>query len=328
MIARMRSWFVLAIVLAGCGLHAGVEHPVVDPSSVAVGCGAAPVAPRAHFRHWGSSVTASMDSRHRGMDLVASSADAEQTLGAKFAYGVVDHDLEDEDVAFYACGDRGWRALGTARTDTHGRASLSLRGDDRIPVGLHDLYATALGDGTGVRFLAYVAAPGTRVIVSDVDGTLTRTEHAMFATIAIGMDIHNQPDAPRALAASGYQVVYVTGRGDQYTEVTRDWLRRHGFPRGPLRLAPHDSIAAGEETIAYKASALTGLHLPIAAAIGNRASDITAYGRAGVAADRIFIHLPEFDAEVRGPLGAHAGVGFTDYGKLDGMLTGPVAGSR
>ena len=35
-----------------------------------------------------------------------------------------------------------------------------------------------------------------------------------------------------------YRIVPVNiGRGDQFTDVTRLWLRVHGFPRGPLRLA-------------------------------------------------------------------------------------------
>jgi phosphatidate phosphatase PAH1 len=313
---------IVAALTTGCAFHAAVEHPIVDPSSIAAGCGDAPAIARGHFRHFGSKVTTGLGSpRHRGVDLIASTADETQTLGGKFAYGAVDADLEEETIAISACVDHGWRTIGEATTDEHGRFALTLAGDHRLPAGMRDLYATAIGDGTGVRFVAYVAAPGTRVIVSDVDGTLTRSEHAMVSTVLWGSDIGNQPGAPNALAASGYQVIYVTGRGDQYTEVTRRWLALHGFPRGPLRLAPSTTMAAGAPTIEYKAAALVGLHLPIAAAIGNRASDITAYGRAGVAPGRIFIHLPEFTNEVRDPIAQHLATGFTDYGALDGMLS-------
>ena len=319
---RAASVLLIAITtLAGCALHAHVAPAPADPSSVALGCGAPPVYAREGFRGLGSRVVAAVgSSRHRGTDLIASDADPVQTLGGKLAYGPTDMDLQHERVTVSACLDRGWRALGTVETDEHGRFALALAGDHRLPVGMHDLYATALGDGTGVRFLAYVAPAGTRVLVTDVDGTITRSEHAMVATVLLGDDIDHQPDAPAALAASGYPIVYVTGRGDQYTEVTRDWLRRHGFPRGPLRLAPADVMAAGAPTIAYKAAALTGLHLPIAAAIGNRASDITAYGRAGVAPDRIFIHLPEFAREVGAPIAGHHATGFADYTSIGALL--------
>ncbi|HTJ43853.1 MAG TPA: hypothetical protein VL463_17220, partial [Kofleriaceae bacterium] len=267
--------------------------------------------------HGGSAITSMLgSSRHRGVDLIASDSDATQTLGGKLAYGATDADLEDEDVVVYACGDHGWRALGTTRTDEHGRFAMTLADAQRVPVGMHDLYAGVPGDGTGVRFLAYVAPAGTRVLVTDVDGTLTKSEHAMVATVVLGEDIDNQPGAPEALAASGMQVVYVTGRGDQFTNVTRDWLTRHGFPRGPLRLAPTTSLGSGEKTIAYKADALAALHVPVAFAIGNRATDIAAYSRAGVAPDRIYIHLPEFAAEVDEPIGQHHCVGFTEYGKI------------
>ena len=316
-------WLVRAVaalvvsLVAGCAMHAHVAHPVVDPASVAAGCGEAPAIARGAWRHDGSRITALMGSaRHRGIDLIASDADATQTLGGKLAYGAADVDLEDEDVVVFACGDRGWRPLGTTRTDRHGRFTMTLADDRRVPVGMHDLYARGPGDGTGVRFLAYVAPAGTRVLVTDVDGTLTKSEHAMVATVVLGRDIDNQPGAPEALAASGMQVVYVTGRGDQFTEVTRDWLARHGFPRGPLRLAPATTMPSGEPTIAYKAAALASLHVPVAFAIGNRASDIAAYERAGVAPDRIFIHLPEFAREVDGPIGKHRCVGFTEYAKI------------
>jgi phosphatidate phosphatase PAH1 len=314
----------LVVLVTACAWHAHVAAPVVDPSSVAAGCGDAPRAPHEHFRHVGSRLASMLgSSRHRGIDLIAADTDPTQTLGGKLAYGAFDQDAEDEDVALFACVEHGWRSLGTARTDEHGRFALTLAGDRRLPIGMHDLYATALGDGTGVRFLAYVAPAGTRVVVSDVDGTLTRSERAMLATVVFGRDLATQPDAPaalRGLVASGHPIVYVTGRGDQYTEVTRDWLRRHGFPRGPLRLAPATTMPSGARTIDYKAGALRGLHLPVAAAIGNRASDITAYGRAGVAPDRIFVHLPEFSHELAAPLAAHRATGFTDYAALDELL--------
>jgi len=83
-------------------------------------------------------------------------------------------------------------------------------------------------------------------------------------------------------------------------------------------------MPSGPATIEYKASVLRGLHLPIAAAIGNRASDIAAYGQAGIVPDRIFIHLPEFTKEVFGPIAAHRATGFSDYARLDAMFDEPV----
>jgi hypothetical protein len=313
----MRLPAALVLLLAGCALHAHVESPSADLPGTTVDCGASPAVTRAGFRHVSSRIVAELgDPGHRGIDLVASETDEIQTLGGKLAYGIFDKALEDEDVVVFACVDHAWHRLGAARTDEDGRFAMSLAGARRLPTGMRDLYAAAAGDGTGVRFLAYVAPRGARVIVTDVDGTLTRSEHAMFATILLGWDIDTQPGAPAALAGSAEPVVYVTARGDQYTEVTRAWLRRHGFPRGPLRLAPETLVPAGAPTVAYKAAVLRALHLPIAAAIGNRASDIAAYGEVGVSPDRIFIHLPEFADEVDGPIAAHKATAFTDYRRL------------
>ena len=317
----MRTMVLVAAILTGCALHAHVDSPAVNGANAGADCAQAPEVPRGHFRHLSSRLAARAgSSRHRGVDLIASETDGFQTLGGKFAYTAFDKDLEDEDVAVFACIDAGWRPLGTVRTDEDGRFALTLTGARRLPVGMHDLYATAIGDGTGVRYLAYVAPAGTRVMVTDVDGTLTRSEHAMFATILLGDDIEPQPGAAEALAASGYPIVYVTGRGDQYTEVTRQWLQQHGFPRGPLRLAPSSVMLPGARTAAFKAETLKSLHLPIAAAVGNRASDIAAYAGVGLSPARIFIHLPEFTDEVGGPIAAHLATGFSEYPKLGVLL--------
>ena len=49
---------------------------------------------------------------------------------------------------------------------------------------------------------------------------------------------------------------------------------------------------------------------------GNRSTDIDAYLQAGVAADRIFIKLPEYQSEVQAQLDAHEAIGFASYDDL------------
>src|SRR5262249_25872678 len=150
----------------------------------------------------------------------------------------------------------------------------------------------------------YVAAPTTRAIVADVDGTLSESEDAVLNTVVFGDDIAHQPGAPDVLAAAARPIIYVTARGDQFTDVTRLWLRLHGFPRGPLRLARAAITPPGAQTVAFKARTLRELAIPIAAAIGNRATDVEAYTRAGLPSDRIYVKLPEFTDELRADLGA------------------------
>jgi phosphatidate phosphatase PAH1 len=151
---------------------------------------------------------------------------------------------------------------------------------------------------------------------------LTSSENAFFSTIVTGSEPSDQPGAPAAFAAAsnkGYQPVYLTARGQQYTNETRQWLAGQGFARGPLRLSPSFVTLPGGDTVDYKTQsmqAITAAGMAIEAGIGNRASDVTAYTNAGVAPARIFIKLPEYQSEVQPDLDAHLAIGFMTYDDL------------
>ncbi|HET7501447.1 MAG TPA: hypothetical protein VFK02_10605 [Kofleriaceae bacterium] len=287
-------------------------------------CAGAPNAgPPGEFRHFSSSLVAALgDPKHRGLDLVTSAASPSQTLEGWISYTVADKALEDEDVDVFACRDAAWQKLGTARTDDEGHFVLGLSGADRLPIGMRDLFVSVVGDRTGVGFLGYVAPDGTRLIVSDVDGTLTSSENAFFETIALGLEPEARAGAAHAfdaVTAKRYQLVYVTARGNQYTADTRTWLADRQFPRGPLRLSPSFVTLPGGDTVDYKTrtiAALAAAGFEVAAGIGNRSSDVSAYGGVGVPADRIFIELPEFADEVQPLIDAHQAVGFASYDEL------------
>jgi phosphatidate phosphatase PAH1 len=269
------------------------------------------------WRHFKSNlITAASDGHHSGFDLVAAAGDDEQVIRGDISYTIFDKALEDEDVDVFACRRRAWVHLGTVRTDDDGQFTLTLTGDERLPVGMRDMAVSVAGDRTSGRFLAIVAPEDTELAVSDVDGTLTTSEEA-FAANAFGIDadIHDGAvDGWKHLAASGRIPVYVTARARMFTNDTRDWLAKKGMPRGALRLAPK-VLLPGSATVDYKTSTLEELsaELPIGLGVGNRGSDIEAYTNAGVAADRIFIKLPEFADEVASKLDAGDAVGFPTY---------------
>ena len=252
---------------------------------------------------------------HRGVDMISTS-DGPQVLSGKLAYGIMDKDLEGELIELFACMGGSWQRAGRAVTNGDGRFSLALHGADRLPAGLRDLYASVVADRSGARFLAYVAPRGTRVIVTDIDGTLTSNETAFIGGI-VGRSVgvhENAAIALRAAAEAGYQIVYITARGDRFTDDTRWWLGVNNFPRGPLRLAPDLITMPGAATAAYKKRVLGDLEgFKIAAGIGNRNSDVTAYTAAGIPASRIFIKLPEYRGELATSLTGGAAVGFGSY---------------
>jgi phosphatidate phosphatase PAH1 len=276
--------------------------------------------PAGDFRHLSSEITAAVGSpRHRGFDLVATADDDTQSLEGWISYGTVDKALEDEDVDLFACRAGSWAAIGSARTDDEGHFALPLSGGARLPIAMRDVFVSVVGDRTGAAFLAYVAPADQPLIVSDVDGTLTSSENAFFETIALGIEPDAQPGAAaayRAAALRGYQLVYVTARGSQYTTDTRQWLADKGFPRGPVRLSPSFVTLPGADTIDYKTSTVGALALPVAWGVGNRASDITAYTNVGLDAQSIFILSAEYASEVQPQVDAGAAIGLASYDDL------------
>ncbi|MGE5186274.1 MAG: HAD family acid phosphatase [Acidobacteriota bacterium] len=312
---------------SGSGSGSGAGSGSGSPSAVPdVRCSGTPDAgPAGSFNHLSSElISAAGDPKHRGFDLVAPASAAEQTLEGWISYTVLDKALEDEDVDVFACRASAWQKLGTARTDSEGHFALTLTGADRLPIALRDMYVSVVGDRTGTSFFAYVAPDGSPLAVSDVDGTLTSSENAFFDTIVTGGEPDAQPGAAAAFATAatrGFQAVYVTARGNQYTADTRQWLADQGFPRGPLRLSPSFVTLPGGDTIDYKTQTITALEagMTVAVGIGNRDSDITAYANAMVPADRIYIKLPEYQSECQADLDANKAVGFMAYDDLRTM---------
>lgn len=306
-----------ALVLVGLLAATAAADPVYTDTR----CATPPAVKAKGFRHKRVKLYAkTMSPLHRGLDLVASEDDKTQLIEGKLAYGKVDKDAEDEDAEVFACIDGAWKSLGVARTDHDGRFTLGTH--ELLPAGMRDMYVAALGDGAGAYFIAYVAPRGTSIAVTDIDGTISWSENSIIKTvIKRSHDVAHRPDAPEALKALPYPIVYTTARGDVLSAVTRAWLDRHGFPRGPLRLAKGLFAKPGSSAIDYKTKTLKSLTVPIAIAIGNRKSDITAYNAIGLAAKKIFIHLPEYAQELKADLDAGKAIGFAEYAKLKDMLT-------
>lgn len=344
MVHSSRSLVVVSLaslaVAAGCASSVVEGEATFDPREVegsygAIGlngvpdvrCDAAPNAgAKKSWRHFGSNIVALQSAKHRGFDLVASSAEGTQVLSGEISYGLIDKSLEDERVDVFACLAGSWAKIGTTITDDEGIFQLSLSGGSLLPIGMRDLFVSVQGDRTGTRFLAFVAPPATALAVSDVDGTLTSSENAFPAWLVIGGDVGLHAGAPAifdGLAGRGYQPVYLTARGDIFTSDTRAWLAAKGMPRGPLRLAPHLITLPGGDTVELKAEILADLNatgLDVEVGIGNRGSDVSAYQQAGLPGDRVLVKLPEYSDEVAGEINAGRATGFASYVDLTGAV--------
>jgi LNS2 (Lipin/Ned1/Smp2) len=312
--------------LAGAGGY-DPREAVADAALPDVRCDADPDAgARRSWRHLRSRVIALQHPRHRGRDLVVAAAATEQTLQGEISYGLIDKALEDERVDLFACRAGAWQRLGTALTDDEGGFRLPLTGAAMLPIGLRDLFVSVQGDRSGARFLALVAPAQHPLLVSDLDGTLTSSENAFPTSLVTGAAVAAHDGAREALeaaAARGDQPVYLSARGDVFTVETRRWLAERGLPRGPLRLAPSAITLPGDATVELKVAALAALRdagLRLDLGVGNRASDVAAYGAVGLAGDHVFVKLPEFDDELRDALADGRATGFASYRELPDLL--------
>ncbi len=189
----------------------------------------------------------------------------------------------------------GWYELGRAQTDfDQGRYVLDVaRG--AVPPGDARFYGVLEGARHCVDHGVFTWPPGTRVIVTDIDGTLTLSDDELSAQLS-DYDYVQQawPGAVELTTTwqgKGYGVVYLTARTDELRSITRPWLDATGFAYGPLSTSPE--LVLGGTAAAYKAGflrrLLDDLEWDIVAVYGNASSDIEAYAEVGIPLDRTFI---------------------------------------
>lgn len=253
------------------------------------------------WEHFSSQIAAQSFANHRGRDMFYNPDDTIWVM-AKFSYGVIDDDIKDEDVDIYlnrGCGT-GWELVATERTtddeehptvegveDTGGwiffdATSLGLE------VGRHRFLFAVGGDLTTTETYVDIIEPGTPIVVSDVDGTLTTEENEEFTALLTGSLPQSNPDSAdvlAALAAKGYRVFYLTARPHFLGGRTRDFLEAHQYPLGLVHTTLTMTGATGDSAVDYKSAELAALAsrgLVPAWAFGNTESDAAAYVAAGI----------------------------------------------
>lgn len=251
------------------------------------------------FRHRRSKVLAKMGSpRHSAGDVVVSPRQA-TTVEGKFSYTKASKDLEDEEVTAEVMAGKRWHRLGTRRTDSDGRVRFEVPGRLLRKPGAVRYRMTVAGDRTSTGALIYVWAPGTRVVVFDIDGTLTPGDREIIKRAVWGSAVAVRPGAADVvrhwIKRQAIKPVYLTGRPYLFSADTRAWLERHGFPPGPLITA--DSLRQVIPSTAgvgkFKETWLKQLKseqkLDIIAAYGNADTDVCAFARAGIAPKASYI---------------------------------------
>jgi len=272
------------------------------------------------WEHRRSALVASGKADHSAQDILTTTRHG-VTLTGKFAYGRSSKDLEDEfvEILIDAC-DGSYKSLGTAKTDDDGRISFALDMARLPKPGVYNLALRVQGDGTVARATLRVFPPKTKLVVFDIDGTLTTKDAEIFedAIADFFEPIYDEDVVPekrpgavevtKLRHAQGYPLVYLTGRPYALTRITREWLNTQGFAPGNLHVTDEsEQVLPTEKGVGvFKRDYLKSLiarGFILEAAYGNAETDIFAYSAAKVSPRRTFIAGPHGGKEKTQPLG-------------------------
>jgi hypothetical protein len=298
------SLLLAALSAAACGDQG---------ASIAIGtfrsCRGRPVSPpqAQGWRHTSTSilVTPAGAANHSAQDLLTPDS-VVASLGGKFAYGTISRDLEDEDVRVLLDTCDGWRDLGVHATSSDGRVTVPV--GVALGPGVYEARLQVLGDGSGTVAFLWVLPAGTRVTLTDIDGTMTESDSELFLQVLDGSHVPvpypGAVDLTAAHAERGWLVVYLTGRPYWLMQVTRDWLSTLAFAPGPLHVTDSNDQALPTESGVGEfkrlwIGTLTAQGYLVDVAYGNAATDIYAYLGAGLPSSRVWI------------IGANGGTGGT-----------------
>ncbi len=263
--------------------------------------------PASSFKHKRSKGIAKLGRvAHSAQDVIAKPGEA-VVIPGKFAYGRVSKDLEDETVVVFLDTCDFYDPVGTVVTDDDGRTEFEIP-PDLVPTnpGVYKITQAVRGDASIVESRLTLAPAGTRIVLFDVDGTLTIGDNELVDELKneyLGEVFSGKsspkayPDAAaltRAWAAKGYLIVYMTGRPYWLAELTRNWLVAQGCAPGHLHTTDRNRDAlptqggVGEFKLAYLKK-LVDAGYKIDYVYGNTESDIFAYKGAGISLDRTHI---------------------------------------
>ncbi|XP_036682196.1 phosphatidate phosphatase LPIN3 isoform X3 [Balaenoptera musculus] len=151
-----------------------------------------------------------------------------------------------------------------------------------------------------------------RVIISDIDGTITKSDALGHILPQLGKDWTHQGITRlyHKIHLNGYKFLYCSARAIGMADLTKGYLqwvneRGCGLPKGPILLSPSSLFSALHREViekkpeVFKIACLSDIQQlflpqeqPFYAAFGNRPNDVTAYRQVGLPTSRIFTVNP------------------------------------
>ncbi len=295
------------------------DDPVPDPGLLQ-SCHDAPLPsglPTRDFNHTASELLARVgDPGHTSQDVFTTDL-RDAIIPGKFAYGIVSKDLEDEQIEVWLDDCSGaYVKLGESTTDGDGRVSFRVPREALPPLGSYGVFLRVVGDGSSTRSVLQILPVGTRLIVFDIDETLTTDDLELFSDlfddffepISTGEYDPEERAGGREITHlrfdQGYVILYLTGRPYWLTDRSRQWIADHDLAPGNLHVTDSDlEVIPNEGGVGdYKTlhlELLQEMGFVLDGAYGNAPTDIYAYGNANIPLERTWI------------LGSHGGEGGT-----------------
>lgn len=185
-----------------------------------------------------------------------------------------------------------------------------------------------------VTGFVYFWPKDANIIVSDVDGTITKTDFLGHVLPILGKDWSQPGIAPlfTNLKRNGYFILYLTSRPIGQSQQTKDFLQsvmQDGkmLPQGPLVMSPDRMLPSVKREIIYKRPELFKMaalkdirslfsadHNPFHAGFGNRDTDAVSYKSVGIPLEKVFIVDP------RGDIQHHNSTSTKSYALINTMI--------
>jgi hypothetical protein len=206
--------------------------------------------------------------------------------------GLFSKPMTDEYVSMWTYDGSAWQMLGRGLTDDNGAVDTTGMTE---PNG-QPVYAMLEANGTCAEAYDYQFPAGEKVVITDIDGTLTTNDGELAVEISdptyVPAMMGHADQLIQTWATKGYPIIYLTNRPHTLRVETRGWLAMLSFPPGPVIT----SNGTAPNAAVYKT---TWLHrmmdsfgwVPVAA-YGNADTDISAYEAAGIPKDETFIVGP------------------------------------
>eukprot|EP00003_Mantamonas_plastica_P021658 TRINITY_DN3538_c1_g1_i1.p1 TRINITY_DN3538_c1_g1~~TRINITY_DN3538_c1_g1_i1.p1 ORF type:complete len:771 (+),score=275.69 TRINITY_DN3538_c1_g1_i1:406-2718(+) len=181
----------------------------------------------------------------------------------------------------------------------------------------------------------YFWKPNDKIVISDIDGTITRSDVLGHILPAVGRDWSHSGVSQlyTNVVKNNYKILYLTSRAIGQVNTTRSYLKSikqgdalYTLPPGPVMTSPNRLFESFTREVIlrkpeeFKIACLQEIrdlfpeNCPFHAGFGNRETDVVSYQAVGINVSKIFIINPK--GEIRVP----ASVYKTSYAKINDLV--------